>query len=86
MPSGGRCIRVPIEKEFIHLGMPGHVILETSTFEEFGLGKTKLTVTDLFQTIDDRKGMFNSGMKQGANERMDRLEGLLKKTEKTRYH
>jgi uncharacterized protein YndB with AHSA1/START domain len=58
--------------------MPGHVILETSTFEEFK-GKTKLIVTDLFQTVEDRDGMFNSGMKEGATESMDRLEELLKK-------
>jgi len=58
-------------------GMPGHVILETSTFEEFE-GKTRLTVTDLFQTVEDRDKMFNSGMKEGATESMDRLEELLK--------
>ena len=59
-------------------GMPGHVLLETSTFEEFE-GKTKLTVSDLFQTVEDRDGMFNSGMKEGATESMERLEELLKK-------
>jgi len=59
-------------------GMPGHVMLETSTFEEFE-GKTKLTVSDLFQTVEDRDGMFNSGMKEGATESMERLEELLKK-------
>ncbi|MDD2837285.1 MAG: SRPBCC family protein, partial [Methanothrix sp.] len=72
---------VPPDREvhtFEFVGMPGHVILETSTFEEFE-GKTKLTVTDLFQTVEDRDGMFNSGMKEGATESMDRLEELLKK-------
>jgi uncharacterized protein YndB with AHSA1/START domain len=72
---------VPPEREvhtFEFEGMPGHVILETSMFEEFE-GKTKLTVIDLFQTIEDRDGMFNSGMKEGATESMDRLEELLKK-------
>jgi uncharacterized protein YndB with AHSA1/START domain len=59
-------------------GMPGHVILETSMLEEFE-GKTKLTVTDLFQSVEDRDGMFNSGMKEGATESMDRLEELLKR-------
>jgi|WetSurMetagenome_2_1015567.scaffolds.fasta_scaffold46061_3 uncharacterized protein YndB with AHSA1/START domain len=71
---------VPPEREvhtFEFDGMPGHVIIETSTFEEFE-GKTKLTVTDLFQTAEDRDGMFNSGMKEGATESMDRLEKLLK--------
>jgi uncharacterized protein YndB with AHSA1/START domain len=72
---------VPPEREvhtFEFEGMPGHVILETSLFEEFE-GKTKLTVTDLFQTNEDRDGMFNTGMKEGATESMDRLEELLKK-------
>jgi uncharacterized protein YndB with AHSA1/START domain len=57
-------------------GMPGHVMLETSVFEDFE-GKTRLTVTDLFQTVEDRDGMFSSGMKEGATESMERLEGLL---------
>jgi uncharacterized protein YndB with AHSA1/START domain len=72
---------VPPEREihtFEFAGMPGHVILETSIFAEFE-GKTRLTVTDLFQTIEDRDGMFKSGMKEGATESMDRLEELLKK-------
>jgi uncharacterized protein YndB with AHSA1/START domain len=72
---------VPLEREvhtFEFEGMPGHVMLETSAFQEFG-GKTKLTVTDLFQTVEDRDGMFNSGMKEGATESMDRLEELLEK-------
>lgn len=72
---------VPPEREvhtFEFEGMPGHEILETSIFEEFE-GRTKLTVTDLFQTAEDREGMFSSGMKEGATESMDRLEELLKK-------
>jgi uncharacterized protein YndB with AHSA1/START domain len=72
---------VPPKREvhtFEFEGMPGHVILETSIFEEFE-GKTKLTVTDLFQSLEDRDGMFKTGMKEGATESMDRLEELLKK-------
>ena len=70
---------VPPEREvhtFEFEGMPGHVILETSTFEEFE-GKTKLTVRDLFQTVEDRDGMFNTGMKEDATESMDRLKKLI---------
>ena len=72
---------VPPEREvhtFEFEGMPGHEILETSIFEEFE-GRTKLTVTDLFQTAEDKEGMFSSGMKEGAAESMDRLEQLLEK-------
>jgi uncharacterized protein YndB with AHSA1/START domain len=57
-------------------GMPGHVILETLTFEETN-GKTTLTATALFQNIEDRDGMLNSGMESGAAESWDRLAELL---------
>ena len=59
-------------------GMPGHVMLETVTFEEQD-GKTKLVVTSLFQTVEDREGMLKSGMEEGAAETMDRLEEYMEK-------
>ena len=59
-------------------GMPGHVMTETSVFEDLE-DKTRLTVTDRFQTTEDRDGMFISGMKEGATESMNRLEELLKR-------
>jgi len=79
---------VPPEREvhtFEFEGMPGHVILETSTFKEFE-GKTKLTATDLFQSVEDRDGMFKSGMKEGATESMDRLEEIVLKEAATIKH
>lgn len=57
-------------------GMPGHVLVETVTFEERD-GKTKLTATDLFATPQDRDGMLESGMEAGATESHDRLAALL---------
>ena len=57
-------------------GMPGHVLLETVTFEEQN-GKTKLTVTGSFQSVEDRDGMLHSGMEEGANESYERLAELL---------
>jgi uncharacterized protein YndB with AHSA1/START domain len=59
-------------------GMPGHVSLETVTLEDLG-GKTKLTTKSVFQTVEDRDGMFESGMEEGVNESMDRLAELLAK-------
>lgn len=59
-------------------GMPGHVILETATFEDVA-GKTKLTVTSSFESIEDLDGMLQSGMESGARETWDRLEELLAK-------
>jgi uncharacterized protein YndB with AHSA1/START domain len=46
-------------------GTPGHVALETVTFEEEHDGKTKLTDRILFQTVEDRDMMFKSGIEQG---------------------
>jgi uncharacterized protein YndB with AHSA1/START domain len=59
-------------------GMPGHILVETMTFEDLG-GKTKLTSTSLFDTVEARDGMLNSGMESGANESWDRLDELLAK-------
>jgi uncharacterized protein YndB with AHSA1/START domain len=57
-------------------GMPGHVSVQTVTFEEHD-GKTTLTTVVLFDSIEDRDGMINSGMESGAAESMDRLEEYL---------
>lgn len=59
-------------------GMPGHVMLETVTFEEYE-GKTKLIDHSVFQSVEARDGMLQSGMEEGAAETMDRLEELLAK-------
>ena len=53
-------------------GMPGHLALETVTFEEQG-GKTKLTSRLLFDSVEDRDGTLQSGMEKGAAETYDRL-------------
>ena len=57
-------------------GAPGHVSLETVTFEEQG-GKTKVTNTALYQTAGDRDAMLKSGMEGGVKETMERLDELL---------
>jgi uncharacterized protein YndB with AHSA1/START domain len=57
-------------------GMPGHISLETGTFEEFE-GKTRLTGRSVFQTVEDRDGTLKSGLEEGASETMDRLAELL---------
>jgi uncharacterized protein YndB with AHSA1/START domain len=56
--------------------MPGHVVIETVTFEEFN-GKTRVTTLSLFQNPEDMEGMLQSGMESGASESWDRLESLL---------
>jgi uncharacterized protein YndB with AHSA1/START domain len=59
-------------------GMPGHILVETVTFEEQG-GKTTVTSTALFDSVEDRDGMLESGMESGAIESWDRLEELLER-------
>ena len=58
-------------------GFPGHVSVETMTLEEHD-GKTTLTATAVFDTVEDRDGMIQSGMEEGAAESYDRLEELLR--------
>jgi uncharacterized protein YndB with AHSA1/START domain len=54
-------------------GMPGHVSVETLTLEEHN-GKTTLTTTSVYDSVEDRDGMLQSGMEEGAVETWDRLE------------
>jgi uncharacterized protein YndB with AHSA1/START domain len=65
-----------IVSTFEYEGLPGHVVLDTVTFEERD-GKTTLTTRSLFDTVEDRDGMLQSGMESGAAESMDRLAELL---------
>jgi uncharacterized protein YndB with AHSA1/START domain len=57
-------------------GVPGHVIIETVTFEELG-DRTKVTTTSLFHTTEERDGMIASGMEGGLTESHERLAELL---------
>ncbi len=57
-------------------GMPGHISVDTAIFEERG-GKTKLTITSHFESVEDLEAMLQSGMEAGARETYDRLEELL---------
>jgi uncharacterized protein YndB with AHSA1/START domain len=57
-------------------GAPGHVSLETLTFEERD-GKTRVRTNSVFQSVEDRDAMIQSGMERGVNDSMERLEELL---------
>ncbi len=61
---------------FEYEGTPGHVLLETLTFEEQD-GLTKMTDQSVFQSVADRDGMLSAGMAGGANESVERLSKLL---------
>jgi uncharacterized protein YndB with AHSA1/START domain len=57
-------------------GMPGHVLVETATFEDLG-ERTKVVTVSLFHTSEERDGMLASGMERGLTESHERLDELL---------
>lgn len=61
-------------------GMPGHVMLESVTFEDLG-NKTKMIDKVIYQSVEDRDGMLREGMKEGAMETMDRFTALVTKVQ-----
>jgi uncharacterized protein YndB with AHSA1/START domain len=60
-------------------GVPEHVSMDTLTFEEKN-GGTLLSGKSVFQSVEDRDGMVQSGMEEGFAETLDRLEELLTKS------
>ena len=67
-----------IVQTFEFEGMPGHVSLETLRLEDQN-GKTMWTSTAVYQSVEDRDGMVQSGMEGGARELMDRLAEIVEK-------
>ncbi len=65
--------------EFEGLPEAGHVTLETTRFEALPGGRTRVTSQSVFQSVEDRDGMIQSGMERGVNEGYERLDALLKK-------
>jgi uncharacterized protein YndB with AHSA1/START domain len=58
-------------------GMPGHVLMETVIFEDVN-GKTKVTDSSVFQSVEDRDGMIKTGMEEGSYESGERFAEVLK--------
>ncbi|QGG94544.1 SRPBCC family protein [Actinomarinicola tropica] len=56
-------------------GMPGHVCLETHTFEAVE-GGTRVTQHAVFQSVEDRDGMAESGMEAHAPVAMAQLQAV----------
>jgi len=65
--------------EFEGLPESGHVVLETSRFEELPGNRTRLTVQSVFQSVTDRDGMVQAGMEYGVNDSYNLLDKLLEK-------
>ncbi|RKN15720.1 polyketide cyclase [Micromonospora musae] len=62
-----------IVQTFEYEGMPGHVLEETITFTEQD-GRTVVASTSRFDTKQERDGMLDTGMTQGAAESYAALE------------
>ncbi|WBB69493.1 SRPBCC family protein [Micromonospora sp. WMMD812] len=62
-----------IVQTFEFEGMPGHVAVETLVFTEED-GRTTVSGTTRFDTRQERDGMLDSGMTQGAAESYDALQ------------
>jgi uncharacterized protein YndB with AHSA1/START domain len=58
-------------------GLPGHISVDTLVLEDLGGGRTRLITTSVFDSVEDRDGMIQSGMEQGASESYDRLAAYL---------
>lgn len=67
-----------VVRTFEFEGAPGHVSLETAVFATVA-GKTELTTTSVYQSVEDRDAVLASGMEGGARETMDRLAALVAK-------
>ena len=65
-----------IVQTFEYEGMPGHVMLQTTTFDERD-GSTQVRVVASFQSVADRDGMVASGMERGVRDGDERLDELL---------
>lgn len=66
-----------IIQTFEYEGMPGHVSLETLTFEPLPDRRTRIVSHSVFLTVEDRDGMIQSGMEIGIREGYERLDEVL---------
>ena len=67
-----------IVQTFEFEGAPGNVQMDTVTFEEHD-GGTTVRTNSVFQSVEARDAMYQSGMAEGMNEGYERLEELLAK-------
>jgi len=58
-------------------GMPGHPSVETAEFQDLGDGRTRVVITSLFFTAEERDGMLGSGMEGGVTQSYEALDRLL---------
>ena len=63
--------------EFDGLPEAGHVVLETTRFEDLPGDRTRVSSQSVFQSVSDRDGMVQSGMEHGVVEGYERLDEIL---------
>jgi len=63
--------------EFEGLPERGHVTLDTMRLEKLPGDRTRITVQSVFQSVEDRDGMIQSGMERGVREGYERLDERL---------
>lgn len=59
-------------------GMPGHVCLQTLILEDADEGRTRVTQHAVFQTVEDRDGMADTGAREFAPEGVAKLAEVLR--------
>jgi uncharacterized protein YndB with AHSA1/START domain len=64
--------------EFEGLPEAGHVVLETTRFEELPGERTRVRVQSVFQSVADRDGLVQSGMEKGVLDSHERLDELIR--------
>ncbi len=68
-----------IVQTFTFEGVPDGVALERADFEELAGGRTRLTVTSLVGSFEERDAILASGMEHGVREGYEKLDELLRK-------
>jgi uncharacterized protein YndB with AHSA1/START domain len=63
--------------EFEGLPESGHVILETTRFEDLPGGRTRVRTQSVFQSVEDRDGMIAADMERGTVDSYDRLDEVV---------
>lgn len=70
-----------IVQTFTYEGFPDAVSLEILTLTDLGDGRTRLSSTAIFDSVESRDGMVASGMETGIVEGYDKLDALLAEAE-----
>jgi uncharacterized protein YndB with AHSA1/START domain len=58
-------------------GRPGYVVINTTTFQDLGGGRTEVVTASLFHATEERDGMLSSGMEGGLGMSYAALDRLL---------